>query len=128
MDTEEQTNLVFDMMIAIAPEVAHFHLRALDKRVGGPYSVSEEVLAQARRETANANANVTLEFAMHLAGAFARCQASIHEAHPAQAQDPTEAKQKTPAADKPRKAKPPERIQPAAAGVSPETSPVSDLR
>jgi hypothetical protein len=82
MDADEQTNLVFDFMQAIAPEVVRFHLRILSNRTGAPYSVSEEVLAQARRETAASNANVTLEFAMHLAAAFAQCQGSISEKKP----------------------------------------------
>jgi hypothetical protein len=85
MDADEQTSLVFDFMQAIAPEVARVHMRILNNRIGAPYSVSEEVLAQARRETAESNASVTLEFAMHLAGAFVRCQASISETKPPEA-------------------------------------------
>jgi hypothetical protein len=127
MDAEQQTALVFDMMVAIAPEVARFHLRILSNRTGTPYSVSEEVLAQARRETATSNANVTLEFAMHLAAAFARCQTSIGETNPAQTQDAAQTQQETAPADKPRKTKPPPRIQPPASGVPEGTSPVPDL-
>jgi hypothetical protein len=122
MDAEEQTTLVFDFMQAIAPEVARFHLRILSNRTGAPYSVSEEVLAQARRETATSNANVTLEYAMHLAAAFVRCQTSISETKSSETQH------ETPPTDKPRKAKPPERIQPPPSGFSEGTPAVSDLR
>jgi hypothetical protein len=128
VDADEQTTLVFDFMVAIASEVARFHLRILSNRTGAPYSVSEEVLAQARRETATSNANVTLEFAMHLAAAFARCQTSIGETNRAQTQDAAQTQQQTAPADKPRKTKPPARIQPPAAGVPAGTSPVPDLR
>jgi hypothetical protein len=122
VNADEQTSLIFDFMAAIAPEVAHYHLRLLEKRSsGGPSVLDEEQLKDLRRQTALNNAHITLEFAMHLAGAFTQCQAaSIDETKPAQTQDPT-------AADKPRKTKPTARIQPPAAGVLKGTSPVPDL-
>jgi hypothetical protein len=122
VNADEQTSLIFDFMQAIAPQVAHHHLRVLEKRSsGGPFVPDEEQLKDLRRQSALNSANITLEFAMHLAAAFARCQAaSIDETKPAQTQEPT-------AADKPRKTKPTARIHPPAPGVSARTPPVPDL-
>ena len=122
MNADEQTSLIFDFMQAIAPEVAHHHLRLLEKRSSGgaPFVPDEEQLKDLRRQAAVNSAHITLEFAMHLAAAFAQCQASIDETQPAQTQDAAPA-------DKPRKTKPAARIQSSAAGVSAGTSPVPDL-
>jgi hypothetical protein len=110
------------MMQAIAPEVAHYHLRLLEKRSsGGPSVLDEDQLKDLRRQAADNSANITLEFAMHLAAAFTQCQAHIGETKPAQTQGPAPA-------DKPRKTKPIARIQPPAASVPTGTSPVPDLR
>jgi hypothetical protein len=102
VNADEQTSLIFDFMQVIAPEVAHYHLRLLEKRSSaGPFVPDEDQLKDLRRQSALNSANITLEFAMHLAAAFAQCQAaSIDETKPAQTQDAA------PAA-KPRKTKPP---------------------
>jgi hypothetical protein len=121
VNADEQTSLIFDFMAAIAPEVAHHHLRLLEKRSSaGPSVLDEDQLKDLRRQAAVNSANITLEIAMHLAAAFAQCQASIDETKPAQTQE-------TAPADKPRKTKPIARIQPPAAGVLKGPSPVPDL-
>jgi hypothetical protein len=78
LDPAEQLSATFDFMVALAPEVAKYNLRLLDKHGAGPFSIqSDEALAEARRQVAIANAKITMEFALHLTAQFVTLDAAL---------------------------------------------------
>jgi len=78
MDPAEELSATFDFMVALAPEIAKYNLRLLDKRGAGPFSIqSDEELAEARRQVAVANGKITMEFALYLTAQFATLDAAL---------------------------------------------------
>jgi hypothetical protein len=105
MDPAEQLSATFDFMIALAPEVAKYNLRLLDKRGAGPFSIqSDEALTEARRAVAIANAKITIEFALHLTAQFVTLDAALQTT---QTKDTPPPKQTTAAVGQPSTPEPP---------------------
>jgi hypothetical protein len=95
-------------MVALAPEVAKYNLRLLDKHAAGPFSIqSDEALAEARRQVAVANAKITMEFALHLTAQFVTLDAALQTS---EAKDAPAPKQETAPAGEPCSPKPPARV------------------
>jgi hypothetical protein len=76
MELSEQTQLIREFMISVAPEITRYTLNSIQ---------SELEAENASRD----NARMCLQWSMHLAGAFANLK---DEAHPTQAKNPFKAK------------------------------------
>jgi hypothetical protein len=82
MDPSEQAVLINDFMVAVAPVVARYTLETM-RLLKDSYR-SEETEANIRRYAADAAANITMEFASHMAARFAQ----LHDAaQPTSAKD-----------------------------------------
>ena len=80
MELAQQTQLIRELMISIAPEISRHTLSSIEyqieaevrsaRRAGSEFP-SEEHLAMTRNYAASDNAQMCLRWSMHLAGAYA---------------------------------------------------------
>jgi hypothetical protein len=92
MEPLDQAALVRDFMVALAPGISRYTLNAL-RVLKDFYPIrSEEAESDTRRRAANVAANITVEFASHMAARFAQLHDAANKG--AQAKDaPASSKQ-----------------------------------
>jgi hypothetical protein len=70
VELAEQTQLIREFMLSIAPEVTRHRLSLIRRQLSASIAYDDEELANIRLDAAAQVADTTLQWSMHLAGAF----------------------------------------------------------